>query len=409
MDLITSFAINIASSIALEIWNNSNKTINNQIKKAFDKALKDWSGDSEAREKKKSSLRIYVNYIFENPLVLSDRFYINEEYESFLVAFRKRICEYQEAYNYLSSITDLQRFKDELSLLKSIENKGIDTNTKVTMILDILENKPREENHKNIKAEPKLIKKALFNNYTADCEKFYLNREIDNKINTSIELSNLWIYGSSGIGKTALVNRNLIQNGVEYIYCDLSPISINCGDDVIGEIIHSICEKYSVSELPKSQNRIKVACDLLKTIESKELVIVIDELSIDGESLLKEITEVIVKLLTHHCNKSACSCLRFIISTINHPIIDSLVNGKARAHFEFIEIDGWNDDLIKLLEIIKVSISLNTNKEMDQIIIENSLNSPRLLKKIIKKICSSPQLDYENVKISSEQARKEYF
>ena len=408
---ISSFAISCAAGIALNIWSKSQQTVDKEVKKAFEQALKDWCPNSDIRENRKEKLKKNFLEIAYNPESFSEDYKCYGEYEKFYIIFDKRLVQFQVAYNYISSIQDSERYKAEIKILSEVRLTVNDTNDKVTEILDLVKT---GKNKIEVNKEPKKIikqpvRKVLFNNYTEDVEEFYFERKIDHHFRKSLESGNLWIYGFSGIGKTALINRNLIHDSVEYVYCDFSPIDISSSQDVLNEIILTITEKYNVYSEYTSDNLIKKTCDLLSKIETKEIVIVIDELSINNSSMLKEITEQLVKLLNYHCNKSSCSCLRFIASTISEPTFDKAFAGKAMEYFEIIEIENWNGDLEKLFVMLENSLCIGIDEEMQSIILQNSKFSPRLLKKILRKLNSLDTISLSIVQEVSETARKEHF
>lgn len=411
IELISSFAINCASSIALDLWSKSKQTVDKEIKKAFEQALKDWCPNEGIREIKKEELKKNFLEIAYKPESFSEDYKCYGEFEKFYIFFNQHLSKFQVAYNYITSIQGAERYKAEIKILSEVNSTVKDTNDKVTEILDYVKtgNKTVDAKKERKKTERLPVRKILFNNYTKDVEEFYFERKIDTHFRKSLESGNIWIYGFSGIGKTALINRNLILDSIEYVYCDFSPIEISSSKDLLNEIILTITEKYNISSELKSDNLIKKTCDLLSKIETKEIVIVIDELSINDSSILKEITEQFVKLLNHHCNKTSCSCLRFIASTISEPTFDKTYSGKALEYFEVIEIDNWNGDLENLLTMLEKSLCIGIDEEMQTIILQNSKSSPRLLKKILRKLKSLDSINLSIVQEISETARKEHF
>lgn len=408
---ISSFAISYAAGIALNIWSKSQQTVDKEVKKAFDLALKDWCPNIDIREYRKDELKNNFLEIAYEPENFSMDFKCYGEFDEFYVFFEKHLVQFQVAYNYISSIQDAKRYKEEIKILSEVKVTVNDTNEKVTEILDLVKTggKKIEEEKQTKKTIKQPVRKVLFNNYTKDVEAFYFERKIDGHFRNSLESGNLWVYGFSGIGKTALINRNLIHDSIEYVYCDFSPIDLSSPQDVLNEIILTISEKYNISSEYTSDNLIKKTCDLLSKIDTKEIVIVIDELSIGDASLLKEITEQLVKLLNYHCNKSRCSRLRFIASTISEPAFDKSFAGKALEYFEIIEIEDWNGDLERLLALLESSLCIGIDKEMQSIILQNSKSSPRILKKILRKLNSLETLSLAKVQEVSETARKEHF
>ena len=75
---------------------------------------------------------------------------------------------------------------------------------------------------------------VIFNNYLPINESYYQERPEDVCFIETLKISNLWVYGDSGKGKTVLITRNLIKNKKEYLFCDLSPFTITKSKDIFG-------------------------------------------------------------------------------------------------------------------------------------------------------------------------------
>jgi hypothetical protein len=245
-----------------------------------------------------------------------------------------------------------------------------------------------------VDTSPQII---LFNNYSKKCEPFYLERTLDIEFISHLQYNNLWIYGNSGLGKTALINRNLTNNNIEYCYCDLSPITITCSDDVLDEILFKIEEKFSIERNNEEKNKIKQIVQILCISCKKEIVIVIDELSISDNTLFKKTSNDLISLVTFFSNSFEAGTLKFIISTINDP--KSMIENKSKAssHFQYLNCNGWSD-IDKLFDILNQSLNLNLSNELKIDIINHSEQSPRTLKSIFRKIISLNSSSSDTVK-----------
>lgn len=242
---------------------------------------------------------------------------------------------------------------------------------------------------------------VLFNNYSKKCETFYLEREVDKEFLNSLKVSNLWIFGDSGFGKTALVNRNLSKNNIEYCFCDLSPISICDSEQVIEEILIKIEEKFDVErENSKEKNKIKQIANILNSKSNHSIIIVIDELAVKDNKVLKAIAADLLKLVVHYSNLATEGQLKFVVSTISSPsaIIDN--QSKATEYFQYIDCNHWDDDIGKLFDVLTASLNLDLAKYKATILATSS--SPRTLKSILRKILLIEKLD----DISVERAIK---
>lgn len=231
-------------------------------------------------------------------------------------------------------------------------------------------------------------KTVLFNNYDKKSEDYYLNRECDNHFISYLELSNIWMFGKSGMGKTALVNRNLIKQGITYYYCDLSPISIESSNDVLEEILSTLEDNLDVLRQVDQINLIKQISVLLCKVPTLKIVIVIDELSIPSKSIVTNVVNDLTRLVNHHTNKSNNDSLRFVISTIDEPSNFFINKSKASGFFEYICCDDWTDSIDSLYDVISHALNIDLPNSK-RIILDSCRNSPRILKNIFRKIVLS--------------------
>jgi hypothetical protein len=229
---------------------------------------------------------------------------------------------------------------------------------------------------------------VLFNNYTKKNESFYLERNNDIQFKESLEISNIWLFGKSGVGKTALVYRNLIQDEIDYCFCDLSPVTITKTEDVLNEILLSIEDKFSLDRNNTEPNILKQISQILCKRGSNRIVIVIDELSVPNEIILKGIVDSFIQLVVYYSNQTEEDELRFVVSTISDPkkIIQNKM--KASGYFQYLCCDHWSDYSSKLFDLLANALSLELD-ESKATILEKSKNSPRTLKNIFKKIVVS--------------------
>jgi len=229
---------------------------------------------------------------------------------------------------------------------------------------------------------------VLFNNYTIKNEQFYIERKCDVHFKESLDLNNIWLFGKSGTGKTALINRNLIQDKIEYCFCDLSPITVKNSYDVLNEILINIEDKFSLERNKTEPNILKQISQILCNCDSIKTAIVIDELSVSEHTILEDIANQIIQLVTHYNNQNKSNGLRFIVSTISDPKLIVHNKSKASGHFQYISCDSWKEYLTKLFDLLINALSLDIEEEKSTII-NKSKNSPRILKNIIKKILIS--------------------
>lgn len=251
-------------------------------------------------------------------------------------------------------------------------------------------------------SDPKIV---LFNNFSIKSTPYYFDRKIDKEFNNNLLINNIWIYGDSGCGKTAFVNKNLITNNIEFCYCDLSPITINCADNVLEEIICTIEIKFETDRNNKITNKVKQISELLSQKCINNMVIVVDELSIRNSILMKDIFDNLLKVVINYNNSNPLANLKFIISTIKNPnLIDEYP--KATSYFHFVDCTDWENDIIGLFDIINHALKLGL-ENYKIMILESCAGSPRILKSIFRKLLLQQNLDEEKIKSIINTVKKE--
>jgi len=241
-------------------------------------------------------------------------------------------------------------------------------------------------------------KVVLFTNYREECEEYYCERDEDKDFIKHLDVNNIWIFGKSGKGKTTLINRNLLYNKIEYLFCDMSPITIKSENDVLEDILSTIEDKFDITRDPNQKNIIKSIVSLLNSLKNKQIVIVIDEMSIADQTVLKEVASSFLMLVTHYVNKREDRNLKFVVSTISEPK-DLLINAaKATDYFQYICCDNWDDHMNKLFDSLVSVLELYVVKEDRSFIIKESNKSPRVLKNILRKMVVCEDLNSTKIK-----------
>jgi hypothetical protein len=252
---------------------------------------------------------------------------------------------------------------------------------------------PPKKEISSISVKPNVV---LFNNYNNEVEDYYAERTQDITFNETLLINNIWLSGESGKGKTALINRNLSKSCIEYIYCDLSPITIIHENDILEEIICTLEENFNLERDSKEKNLIKNIVKLLINAKKENIVIVIDELSCNDYNLLEKIATSFLSLVTHYNSKNSNTDLKFIVSTKIKP--EKLIKDKSKAseYFQYICCDNWDVYLERLFDTLVNALNLELSVKDKEFILKGANKSPRILKNIIRKRITT---DKELVKI----------
>lgn len=293
MELLTSFAINIAAGIAIDLYYSINADIKSNIDSAFKKTLKDWSKNTAIGNKNKTKLEIALKHYLQNPLKFSEQSN-NHEIESFLDLFNSVITstKYSPAYKFLSDIKNKQQhdsfisefIKVNLKLDQLIENTQVDPR-RIKRILDslpldsgiektnqIIENKYNDNSISLIEKETikntvgKIFEKT---DYLMQEIEYLQKNNINEEIKTKVKLKNA-ILKKQNNGFTKIYDEYLNEerSRKERILQELilSAVITNSHDEAI-----SLMQEY-VNDKPFAENYIGFA-DYLKSIKHFDLAL----------------------------------------------------------------------------------------------------------------------------------------
>ncbi len=148
METLSSFAISFAAGVALNLWNGIQKTVEREIKKAFNSSLKEWCPNVNIRERNRIKLQIDLQNKIDSPEKIINGFESFGEFKEFYIIFEKKLAINQTAFNFINSITNRERFIKIIHQINELSSKTQiikttteDTNKVVNEILEHVEDK----------------------------------------------------------------------------------------------------------------------------------------------------------------------------------------------------------------------------------------------------------------------------
>ncbi|MCU0392947.1 MAG: serine/threonine protein kinase [Thermoflexibacter sp.] len=322
------------------------------------------------------SLGIIIYELFLQKLPFQDKEEIKNKTE--LVDIDKVIEPYQTIIKKCLNKEPEQRYSSVAEvrvIIQNIKEEGNDS------LLD----------EKNIITDKEIVSKVLFLDYDPSCEPFYIQRQHDNIFCKNLKFKNIWVSGSSGLGKTATIKRNLIFNNYDFHYCYLGSVTDIGVESLLNSISSDLKETFSQQLANKSYQSddkiIEISKILYNIFRDKTFVIYIDEIPISEKSIFIQFVVKVNALVGYYqtlsgSNKNLC----IVVSTIDNPKQFCVNLSKANQYIHFIDINFWSDEeLGKLLDIILSNINMNLSYQQKQLIIDKSSGSPRFIKGIILK------------------------
>lgn len=249
---------------------------------------------------------------------------------------------------------------------------------------------------KSPKNKGKKKKNPLFQAFSYSNESFYYNREVDNTFTSILDGSNVWVYGDKGVGKTTLIQRNIIKKECILYYIDLSSYkditTESLLEEIYSEVLYRITGEFADLRrgLPQ-QDIVKNICHNLLLLGEDEMhCIVVDEYHDNCPEMLDEIIGTATAIANTYKNSNFKSAgnVRFVFSSlIFRKQKNSIIASRFSENFCVLHMPKWQDnDLEMLLELINDNLDIELNNDQISEIILYSSGTPRELKRILKSI-----------------------
>jgi nucleoside phosphorylase len=244
---------------------------------------------------------------------------------------------------------------------------------------------------------------VLFDIYDVDKEQYYISRRADDKILSSLRQFSIWIFGPTGCGKSNIILRNLLLNKVEFIPISLASCVGSSVNSIFNEILYelsSVCGVKSQTEPSNFQECSKAIINvLLNKFPNKELVIFIEEIPLASEAQFDEFSNKIFSLLISKNLIGTLNDVKFALSSINNPkdLIKTFQH-KIHQQLSFIPLEYWErDEIHQLILIIEQCTNINLPSIFVNELMENSIGSPRFIKKFFRSLLTNNKFDEENL------------
>ena len=224
----------------------------------------------------------------------------------------------------------------------------------------------------------------LFEVYSKPHKTFYVSRIIDDNLLNELKQRSVWIFGSSGVGKTSSA-----KYAIEKISETTTEIHLGhleeekAKEQLLTEIIYAL----NPDESTEGNNLNQRAMQLIKErSKSTTIPIFLDEVPISSNSSNPIIAQTLGNLLDS-VKQTQISRVSFIISSILCPP-GIAITPKMRDQIKFLEVPYWNtEDIERLFDLI--ASQLNISKEVYCIrndVVTASAGLPRFVKSFFRNI-----------------------
>lgn len=227
-------------------------------------------------------------------------------------------------------------------------------------------------------------RKVLFTVYKKDCENFYVTRDNDLIFNRFLSLGkSVWVYGKSGIGKTNLAFRNLLNENRSPYVIDCSNCSGMSHHDTLMYIYTKLLSFKDTNIETTIIPPHKLIDLIIKTIKEKlpeDACIVFEEMPIspDEMSFAGFMFSIFIKL----SSEDPDSKVLFVCTSLGDPKVLFTNNHlKVLERVKFINLPMWS--VIQLKELCNVicdSLGITINERDIDVLSEEADGTPRFIK-----------------------------
>lgn len=248
------------------------------------------------------------------------------------------------------------------------------------------------------------IGKVLFDQYSVECESFYHKRVVDEAFSTGMKDFTIWVHGPSGIGKSNLILRNLLNDDeTDFLVLNLAPCQGMKVKDLFKEMYLELATKLSqdvrLSDLKTQTGCLKSLVGLFKEhYSNKKLTILIEEIPISNDKDEKKFSQLFFSLLVLKYFEPDLTGLKLVLSSLHDPKTHLLKNQqKVKEFTKFFPLSEWSEeDIIGLISIIEKGTGFKLVESVRALLITESKGSPRFVKKYFKSLFSTEDYRAEN-------------
>ena len=235
---------------------------------------------------------------------------------------------------------------------------------------------------------PKENADVLFEIYKKEYEPYFLRRTIDISVESYLSCHSLWIYGTSGVGKSTSILHAVWAKGINPLLINMAGIGANSTLEEIFEWIDNEVALYvgEVGIAPHAYQLCarKIVSLLDKYYGGKTVYVLVEEIPFSGDSF-KTFVNSFSSLVVSNSLSGVSVDVHFVLSSIDDPtphLQPHLL--KVKSMVKFLEFVPWTyDECFGLVELIQRNITVPTVKNTDELIAKCNL-LPRHIKYVFR-------------------------
>lgn len=231
---------------------------------------------------------------------------------------------------------------------------------------------------------------ALFEVYRLQHEPFYQKREFDTKMQAALLSGDVWIWGESGVGKTACAMRSVAQNATRTIHIYLGSYAKTDAELLLSALAAEIGDRlgFQPNQATTVGRTISALADHLHSycLSNEMVALLIEEIPFDDDKQLVIFVEYL-RSIRETVEARGSDNLRIVLTSIASPSNLVFPNLKKKiSSTSFLELRPWQPaDLTGLAKLIEAGLGMKIGGSIPAIINEAE-GLPRFVKTVFRGI-----------------------
>lgn len=240
------------------------------------------------------------------------------------------------------------------------------------------------ELHKN---RPRRPADPLFDAYTPVDAPYYIERAIDQVVHESLGNGNVWLWGGSGVGKTASLRRAVYQSGWELNHVNLGGYQVQTATELFRAMTQEVASIADFQKLLSADSDVGQCCAYLKSVlqsfsEDRTIATVVEELPLPPNELVIFIEQIRILLESIAIDQTLHGRALFAFSSLKNP---GSLSSRVHERLQFLSLGDWSNlEIRQLIELLSITLrpTLTENDKVD--IALAARGSPRFVKRLFR-------------------------
>lgn len=237
------------------------------------------------------------------------------------------------------------------------------------------------------KSRPLRPADPLFDAYTPTDAPYYIERTIDQIVHESLGNGNVWLWGESGVGKTASLRRAVYQSGWVLNHINLGGYQVQTATELFRAMTQEVASIAEFGKLLSTDSDVGQCCAYLKSVlhsfsEDRTIATVVEELPLPPNELVIFIDQIRILLESIAIDQNLHGRAVFAFSSLKYP--ESL-SSRVHERLQFLRLGDWSNlEITQLIELLSITFHPTLTEKNKIDIALAASGSPRFVKRLFR-------------------------